>query len=492
MEKETFGKYRSLIRIAKSQYADSFAKQPNIVGHAFGKKAVNGKSTDEPALVVYVVKKVSKRYLPPSDIIPCKIYIGGDKINVDVVETGPIYALSFTGRDRPAPSGISVGHFNITAGTLGCLVTDLTDGKLCILSNNHVLADQNAGVAGDHILQPGVFDGGTDPADFIASLKRFQMLNPSGNVIDAAIAEVNNAADVIDQMKNTLMDVPTPKHPAVGLLFAGGCNRTFMNPIDNVLSTLVIEFLNGPGATVAAAIDMNVEKVGRTTEYTSSTIIEIDSSITVDYGGGVTRSFDHQFTTSWMSEGGDSGSIVCQGGEGGKKDKCNGGGCGSSSSAAKILQRDIRTDKALEKSFREQYLSQTLVGNYLIKTYFANEDYIVDRANSRKINKEDTQYTQHLYDKYVDLLRSIAINPDKNETRLNKEHLSEAKNALGRLSEHLHKDEKEAVSQLFELAQSFEGKTSSDILEMLNDKKIYNQVVKIVSNVKTLKHDDCK
>ena len=56
----------------------------------------------------------------------------------------------------PVPCGVSIGHYNITAGTLGCLVE--ASGTVCILSNNHVLADTNNGVVGDDILQPGPCD----------------------------------------------------------------------------------------------------------------------------------------------------------------------------------------------------------------------------------------------------------------------------------------------------------------------------------------------
>jgi hypothetical protein len=53
------------------------------------------------------------------------------------------------------PAGISIGHFRVTAGTLGCLVQD-RDGNRFILSNNHVLADENKAEVGDVILQAGV------------------------------------------------------------------------------------------------------------------------------------------------------------------------------------------------------------------------------------------------------------------------------------------------------------------------------------------------
>src|SRR5437764_665059 len=79
----------------------------------------------------------------------------------DEIEIGEILAFgSFRQREKPALGGSSVGHVNVTAGTLGCLVM-LEDDSLCILSNNHVLANVNQASVGDKIVQPGKADGGT-------------------------------------------------------------------------------------------------------------------------------------------------------------------------------------------------------------------------------------------------------------------------------------------------------------------------------------------
>ena len=80
-----------------------------------------------------------------------------DGIPTDVIQTGPIRTLQgHTGRIRPAPGGVSIGHRDITAGTLGCLVAK--NGQTFILSNNHVLANSNEADPGDPILQPGPYD----------------------------------------------------------------------------------------------------------------------------------------------------------------------------------------------------------------------------------------------------------------------------------------------------------------------------------------------
>jgi len=94
-------------------------------------------------------------------------------------------------RNRPLRIGGSIGHFKITAGTLGCFVRTRTGGVLHILSNNHVLADENRAKIGDAILQSGAFDGGKNPKDLIASLAKFENMKRIGvNFVDCAVASI--------------------------------------------------------------------------------------------------------------------------------------------------------------------------------------------------------------------------------------------------------------------------------------------------------------
>lgn len=89
---------------------------------------------------------------------------------------------------RPVPIGVSTGHPDITAGTIGCRVTD--GSKVYALSNNHVYANANNALKGDNVLQPGPYDGGKDPQDAIGTLWYFEPIFFDGtdNFIDAAIA----------------------------------------------------------------------------------------------------------------------------------------------------------------------------------------------------------------------------------------------------------------------------------------------------------------
>lgn len=490
---ERYLRARHLAGVLNERYRNVYVRDPNIIGSAYGRRIVGGEVSDVPSIVIYVARKVPSEFLPPSRMLPRRLYVGSDWIDVDVFETGPIYPHSFTGRDRPAPSGISIGRFldpSIDAGTLGALVTDLQvkgEGNPAILSCNHVLADENAGSPGDVIVQPGTIDGGTSPSDNIATLTRFITINATGNVVDCAIATVDDPTLVVNQMKNNLMPVPTTDHPAVGLLFAGGCNRTFMNPITSVLSQLNIQFISGANATIAPTVGMNVEKVGRTTEYTTSTILEIDASLTISYNFGP-GAFINQIATAWMSSPGDSGSVVCRGGKGGNVDNCGSGGCGGTQAAQSLLGVDLRLDSAIEKDFRERYLQHTRVGRYLIDTYFRNETVIVRRFRDVQVTHHDRDRLRALYHRHIEHIRVGLLQPEHSGTYFTEEQLHEVRDLLERAKRYMHADEARAVDDLFEvMLPHLRQKTVREILNAFNDDTLLGHARRIISGVDALR-----
>jgi len=183
---------------------------------------------------------------------------------------------------RPVRIGVSVGHPNITAGTIGCRVKD-NQGNVSILSNNHVIADSNKANIGDPILQPGDYDGGSFPADLIGTLEDYQQIgfckgrllrNCPDNTMDAAIA----ATTINDVSNNTPSNgYGTPK-----------------------------------SAIVSPSVGMDVEKYGRTTEWTFGQISGINGTFAIDYGQGKIANFVGQIviTPGSFSAGGDSGSLI--------------------------------------------------------------------------------------------------------------------------------------------------------------------------------------
>ncbi|AYY11910.1 hypothetical protein EF847_03485 [Actinobacteria bacterium YIM 96077] len=222
----------------------------------------------------------------------------------DLREVGMISPLSWNPADlqkrvRPVRPGLSVAHGEVTAGTIGAFVipddggggweSDGTgnggdpgsdggsdrDGRLHVLSNNHVLADSDRGIPGDAVLQPGPADGGVDPGDRIGVLDRMVTLQrDASNLVDAATARLDGAIET---------DVAHP----IGVL-AGWSD-------------------------VHEGIE--VAKVGRTTGITRGDVsaFEVDGLV-VEFPGGPVE-FHGQIEVSGgadgaFSSGGDSGSVV--------------------------------------------------------------------------------------------------------------------------------------------------------------------------------------
>jgi hypothetical protein len=202
---------------------------------------------------------------------------------LDVRVIGAVRALSsptpdqLQQRTRPLHPGLSVAHPGVTAGTLGGFVR--IDGRLAILSNNHVLAASDAAALGDPVLQPGPADGGVE-ADRIATLAAFVRLSggAGADLVDAAVA-------VLD-----------PEVPAEPGRLPGGPLGDAALPVDEV----------DP--------DERVEKVGRTTGHTLGriTAVEVDG-VSVQYDD-VVHTFDDQVEIEGLngsfSAGGDSGSVI--------------------------------------------------------------------------------------------------------------------------------------------------------------------------------------
>ncbi|EEG78712.1 carboxypeptidase regulatory-like domain-containing protein [Dethiobacter alkaliphilus] len=180
---DTENSYRSLQTICES-WADSLLKLSNVVGVGIGHKVVAGVDTGTHCLTVLVEKKVSPQNLRSEDLVPPFI----NHVPTDVVESGLLTAdtnrywtegpQDRKVKMRPAKPGMSIGHYQVSAGTFGGVVYDRESGEPLILSNNHVLANSSNGEdglaqIGDPILQPGRQDGGKEPDDVIATLYRF-------------------------------------------------------------------------------------------------------------------------------------------------------------------------------------------------------------------------------------------------------------------------------------------------------------------------------
>lgn len=146
-------------------------KDPNINSVGLGFKVINGKQTDIICIHCSVNRKVKPESLPQlgSSLIPAVFDIEGQMMPTDITErryqfnhlTQTEIALRQSLQNTLQP-GMSIGAImenQATTGTLGCFVKDKTTGKLCILSNWHVL-DNDFENLEHQIIQPGAIDSG--------------------------------------------------------------------------------------------------------------------------------------------------------------------------------------------------------------------------------------------------------------------------------------------------------------------------------------------
>jgi len=261
---------------------------------------------DNPVIKVYVDDSTA---LPA---IPERL----DGIPVQIEYTGPLYALNIACEDRddncrrtpdpdiatvsptsstpgaseyhprPVPIGVSAGHINITAGTIGCRVT--AGCHTFALSNAHVFADENSGVVGDNILQPGPFDGGINPTDSIGTLADSVPIvigQFANNRVDAAIAAVS----AFDVDKSTL---------------PGGYGTPKTDPL-------------------TASVGLDVQKFGRTSAMTYGYVDAVNVAVLVTYDAGDARFIGQIIikpdTGANFSLPGDSGALVVA--DGGSNDR---------------------------------------------------------------------------------------------------------------------------------------------------------------------------
>lgn len=255
-------------------------KLASMGAHAvgIGRKESDGGVTDTLSLRFYVSKKRPLSQLASREKVPKRLPFFSRRdgrelrITTDVIETSPAQleqgAIVPEGRVRPVPGGVNVGIAG-TSGTLGAWVWDLVDDSIVFLSNEHVLGHAQ----GAEVLQQSLTHGGTGGDSRIGQVKRgIARSDSEPNRVDCAIGD----PDASDLWALDVVDVG----PAI---FA-------IRPAD---------------------LDLEVEKYGQKTRFTTGRVTDSDWS-----GQVGSRSFEdcvrvdpREPSTDWSSAG-DSGSVV--------------------------------------------------------------------------------------------------------------------------------------------------------------------------------------
>jgi hypothetical protein len=274
------------------------APEVNVVGVGIGEKLVLDRPTGVRALKFLVRAKYLAEHMSSAHVSPKQV----DGLPTDVDEVSlfrrfrtmapprkpaarPTPAAAPPMPDprqglRPAQPGCSVGFQDtagqfLMAGAFGALVKEA--GGLYVPSNNHVLADAGRLPVGSPIDQPRLLDGAHVDTDQIAAMTRLIPLQAGvKNKVDCAIARA---------VKPTLW------------------SRDIL-------------FIGRPQGVGPAAIDMVVNKSGRTTGYRAGRVTSMDTDVTVQYETGA-FTFEGQIIIVGLndepfSDAGDSGSLILE------------------------------------------------------------------------------------------------------------------------------------------------------------------------------------
>ncbi len=289
-----------------------------------GVKVTGGKSTGRPAIIVGVSKKLPLNQLRPREIIPKLI----EGLETDIVEFQIPSILpklqaadpDRTQRWRPAFGGISVGHPEITAGTLGGLAWK--DHQRYGITNWHV-GNMNEGQIGDEMWQPGVYDGGTTD-DYLGPIALKPPVAISGELpfdpsdcpwFGAAAGAMNLLGSLMGS--RTRLQAVRPKAEGQSLV-----DMCLIGPLtEQEIDDLIYEIGHvDTREWCELKVGDKVIKSGRTSGLGVDFVKSVGASVTVGLGGTQFADFHDQIITGPISEGGDSGSLVLR-----KLDKMVGG-----------------------------------------------------------------------------------------------------------------------------------------------------------------------
>ncbi|MCH9652681.1 MAG: S1 family peptidase [Planctomycetes bacterium] len=280
--------YGSYLTEEEDELSESFDPRnygERVLGTAIGYRTRHGVPTGEVALKVYIDRKAMRASSLTSKRVPSEI----DGMPVDVEEVGgdivPVAGFQQS-YPRPVPSGVSICNIDAdfrlkqrSAGTLGCLV-ELDDGRLCVLSNHHVLSPGGTAQEGDRVIQPGSLDGGTKE-------KLIGLYTDFRNGGPAFSTGGNEAYQVDADVAFTNFDLVSPKH---------------------------VNYEIDP-EPVLPKLGMTVVKNGRTTGATMGVITGIGLRTSIMYPGSGLVSFTGQIMIQGLgnnafSMAGDSGSLI--------------------------------------------------------------------------------------------------------------------------------------------------------------------------------------
>ena len=428
---------RERLTRAGQRLLERFGHDDNVTGVAVGFRRRGGKATDEPVVTVMLKKKRRPSLVSRQRLIPATVDVDGVACPTDVIQAQAVLMSAdstppeLPDMFRPLQFGCGISNFSDArpdAGTLGAFVKDNTDGTIGILTANHVIADNNAAPLNDPVFQPASLD---DPSNYrVARLKRFVPIVGGATAVDAAIAQLESTMRTTRGYGGVEMPAPSESRKALGMLVAGdGFGNVWLTRMSTTLTQLNARLMPDDVPNVQTGnpgLYSKIEKVGRTTGYTSGRVHGIGQTVEVDVPGqGIVRYTD-LIWSQWLGWNGDSGSMVIEKGPASLPE--DGYDVTSREKISRLIRGrfdpcevltaiqyaydvPIEDDEALSDDVRDNFMSQSDVGRYLITLTYLNTTLVNSRL-SRPQSARDQAYAQTLYDHYQPLISDLMANPN--------------------------------------------------------------------------------
>ncbi|MBT2511790.1 DNA/RNA non-specific endonuclease [Streptomyces sp. ISL-98] len=263
----------------------SYLSDPNVNSIGIGYRQQGGRQTKELTLQFTVGTKVVPEELEALETtrIPETITVDGADVPTDVIQRSykpqflVVAEAESPQRKRrldPIVPGASVGHVEVSAGTIGCIVFDKKNGTPYVLSNWHVLHGSD-GELGEAVVQPGTHDDNRIAQNRLGVLERSHL----GMAGDCAVATIE----------------------------------------DRRFAQKILELDVAPEQLGEPELGDKVVKSGRTTGVTHGVVRRIETLVQLDYGGEVGLQNIGCFeiepdpaippAAGEVSQGGDSGAV---------------------------------------------------------------------------------------------------------------------------------------------------------------------------------------
>ncbi|MFE0027739.1 hypothetical protein [Amycolatopsis sp. NPDC059021] len=497
----------------KDRIISRFWELRNIVSVGVSTRERAGERTDEPAIRVGVAKKRKPGYLRASDMLPDRIDVDGLSYKVDVVETGEMFSKeekefqppSWTYNDRqrnPLRPGVSITnasngeHGIYDSGTLGCFVRDPYN-QICILSNRHVLVNLKERNPNNNVITqplPKPYGDKNIVATLATDIPWKRGVHAK-NLCDAAYARLHDQSEegYTQTPIHPRMTAPSPEHKAVGLFFAGNKHHSYgyICKIHYVLEGLQLSMLT-PGSACAAGeyrFLANIHKVGARSGYSSTRIEDLSATVKVNMSGK-RYNFTDVLGTGRMGWPGDSGSLVCYGGTGADwvpLENPDAGDCSIWASVGKMYNLPLQGDIPLADRLRDEFLSKTTLGNFLIEVFYLNAEAIVARTEAARTSPYEKAAARAMYDKYRTFMESALNNPADPGFVVRQEHLDDTNQLINGISAHLRAEEAQALRAIYErTVKPTLGMTHGNLLDYLNNRAVFDAVSDQLARVPTI------